>query len=1790
VDAACVNFMCQSGPNVPDDSGCGEDVLANECGSYPPVFCNGLEKQKVPGCANACLSDDDCAPDSHCDQVCVPDLADGMSCNEDSDCVSDHCDGELCCAGGTCCDDTGDCEAFFLPAVCDSPETCQGTRVDGVCDQFVCASTPPIDDDSGCGAALPASGCGSFVDLHCNGDLTQAAPLCPESCSQAGDCDEGHTCKEQMCVAEAGAGHPCESDTECLSKHCQNGFCCTFGDCCGEEQDCPPQYAVAPQCKNQETCQGFRMDPTCEQHMCGSAGPIEDDSGCGVELLAQTCAPYPDRYCTGTPAQLPPTCASDCQEDADCVEQAHCDDLVCTEDLPDGYSCDEPGDCVSGHCTNQVCCQAGDCCLEGTGCPAKYRTLPTCEVPDQCQGFRIDALCESFQCSSSDVIEDDSGCTSEVVAADCGFFLPLVCVGETDQAAPQCPAACLADEECLAGHHCDDVCLPDEWTGTVCDEDSDCQTGHCANGFCCSKGSCCIVADDCPPEFIEEPACVDQTACQGHRVDPVCLDFVCGTEVVEDDSACTPEVVVDECGDYLAVACTGEVQQTAPSCAQGCDGDELCDAAAHCDEVCMPDLGAGIACDEHTDCETGHCQNGFCCSGEDCCAQAADCPDLYRQPAVCDHAPGCQGHRVDAVCAESVCQSVEVEDDTACDDLTLADDCGPNPDVFCDGAPAQAAPECSPACLEDGECGPGYHCDAVCTADVPHGLSCDEDSDCQSGHCQNEFCCDAGDCCQFDYHCPESYQEDPECASPATCQGHRRMRKCLNFICLSQKTDDDSACTAQQLAQDCGLYLDLNCNGQKYQAPPLCPASCQWDSECQASAHCDATCQEDLPNGSSCDENSDCLSGLCANGFCTSQGMGCVEPADCPAQFSSAAKCHDAATCQGTRVDPTCVDNQCGSQVVDDDSDCTAAVTANLCDWYEDLLCTGEAEQVPPQCPQSCVEDEECDPGAHCDGSCVQDVEDGAQCDEDSDCTSEHCAEGLCCDEGDCCLEGADCPALYSAAPACNAAVTCQGVRVDAQCKDFVCSSLVVDDDTACTAETEADDCGAFLSVFCTGAADQTAPDCKQSCSSDVDCDPKAHCDGICLGDLADGSHCNEDSDCASGHCEHGLCCQEGDCCLAAASCPGQYKSYPECDDDSTCTGHRVDPTCVDYMCGSLEVEDDSGCGWWTVADDCGPFVEVSCSGAVDQETPLCPVTCVADDECDSAAHCDGTCLWDLAAGKACDEDSDCQSEHCQNGFCCATGDCCSLAADCPAQYTQAAQCLEEDTCQGERLEPACQAHACVSVPAPDDSACTAGTQTLDCAPYGPVFCTGEATQEAPQCPAGCLADGQCSNDGHCDDGVCEYDLEDGIACDEDSDCQSEHCQNGFCCAGSDCCYIPFDCPASYAGEPVCNEPGACQGTRDDVACADHMCATEVVDDDSACTQATESDLCGLYKSVFCNGSLDQEDPPCQDSCAYDSQCDPAAHCDDVCLADLADGEACDENSDCQSAHCQNGFCCESGDCCHSPEDCPDHYEDPAICSSTETCQGERGDRVCIASKCDTQSVDDDSGCVVTTMALSCGYYQDLYCTGQAVQEHPECPTQCEEDSDCTSDGHCDGTCLADLADGDGCDEDSDCQFDHCQNDFCCTAGDCCQLAADCPPEYTADSVCGDAGTCQGFREEAACNGSVCAGEAVGDDSDCDGQTLADTCGFYVDIYCTGLASQDAPECPTSCAGDPDCDGDAHCDEVCLVDLANGQACDENSDCISTFCVDGYCCSSECPDPGEACDVPGKEGQCWPAT
>ncbi|MBM4319501.1 MAG: hypothetical protein FJ125_05965, partial [Deltaproteobacteria bacterium] len=533
---------------------------------------------------------------------------------------------------------------------------------------------------------------------RCDGKDNDCDAVTDEEFDLAGDPRNCGSC-DRVCSFPHGV--PGCRQGECVLLGCVRGWhICDARPERGCEYECQPTHGGVEQCDGLDNdCDCFTdedFDLQRDPHHCGRCGRVCPVASCAADgrggFVAASESLCDEGRCTEQ-EHLPcglytcflggaegNRCANSCDDDRRCVAAAHCAAGECMEDLPDGSPCLEDRQCASGHCANGFCCRLGDCCATDLDCPPElYALPPRCHMPSACQGSREDAVCGPESSCLSMLVDDDSACTEETVADECGLFVPLRCRGEQVQQDLPCPQRCAVDEECDPEAHCDGICLEDREDGEGCDEDSDCAGGRCANGFCCADGDCCADEEDCPPGYGSPPVCITPRTCQGSRRDALCSEeHSCFTLVVDDDSACDARLVADGCGLYADQYCRGLVAQWVPLCDEECADDGHCDAAAHCDESeCVADLDDGADCDEDSDCASGHCGNGHCCRSGDCCSEAADCPAAYIAAPRCDVAAACQGSRRDAVCdGEHRCGTQRVDDDSACNEEVVADECG----------------------------------------------------------------------------------------------------------------------------------------------------------------------------------------------------------------------------------------------------------------------------------------------------------------------------------------------------------------------------------------------------------------------------------------------------------------------------------------------------------------------------------------------------------------------------------------------------------------------------------------------------------------------------------------------------------------------------------------------------------------------------------------------------------------------------------------------------------------------------------------------------------------------------------------------------------------------------------------------------------------------------------------------------------------------------------------------------------------------------------------------------------
>jgi MYXO-CTERM domain-containing protein len=298
------------------------------------------------------------------------------------------------------------------------------------------------------------------------------------------------------------------------------------------------------------------------------------------------------------------------------------------------------------------------------------------------------------------------------------------------------------------------------------------------------------------------------------------------------------------------------------------------------------------------------------------------------------------------------------------------------------------------------------------------GSVCSVGSECASGRCVEDVCCDA-DCTGACESClgahtggadgtcaPVTAGTDPgdDCSAQApgtcgrtgacdgsgACQLHAAGVSCGTSTCdantaKGQICDGEGACITSTTGVDCSPYA---C------ASGACRNPCAGPSDCQNGFVCvSGTCRQPGSEGTPCGDGSECVTGHCADGVCCDSACSgtCVA---CSADKKGQGADGDCAPIRAAE-DP---DAECAAE---DESTCGQNGQCNgegaCARWAEGTRCgPGSCSGVTETAPSSCDGDGMCVPGAR--SSCVRGYGcDGRACATDCD-EDARCADGYVCD------------------------------------------------------------------------------------------------------------------------------------------------------------------------------------------------------------------------------------------------------------------------------------------------------------------------------------------------------------------------------------------------------------------------------------------------------------------------------------------------------------------------------------------------------------------------------------------------------------------------------------------------------------------------------------------------------------------------------------------------------------------------------------------------------------------------
>ncbi|MEZ4307971.1 MAG: hypothetical protein R3F14_07980 [Polyangiaceae bacterium] len=742
------------------------------------------------------------------------------------------------------------------------------------------------------------------------------------------------------------------------------------------------------------------------------------------------------------------------------------------------------GDVNGEPCTVDVHCDDGNACTLDE-CNADGVCIHTAE-PDGTLPDGVKGNCKILECNGgvetevylADDVDDGNDCTDD----DCSESL-----GATHTPKPGSPCdfkgglgVCDGDGVCNAkcGYIGDDGnevgCAPSE---------NECSPSYCDK----SKGICVTESLDGVPVPGSNPA----TDCGGS---------FCVAGVAEDQFAAAGAPCVGMTGGTQGTVCDGQGACVECVTAANCNPDDhtmgFCFTAMCVNNTCMVDAKDDGTVLPDAQQKMGDCQEKRCFGFE-----AVDVPlnsDLPEDNNDCTF----------NVCTNGVPTNPPTPANTGC---------GLNGALFCDGAG-----QCSD-CVSAGQCGVDTDClKWACTNNTcqmnfeadntPLPAGKQTPADCLltvcngAGNTKNipedgDLPNDNNDCTSN--QCMNGMQVFPPVSAGATCLGNRvcdMSGNCLGGACLGAGDCPggapcvDGVCCSSACNTVCeACTIALKGSGLQGQCGVSMPGT-NSPNDCPNPKVCNgmtgaAACK--LPVGQACSLGSECLLGFCTDGVCCGTPCGGV-----------CEVCNAAGTCS----------NIPNGQ--DPDNECPGVVNCSGLGTCGNLLPNGTACSMASECQSNnCVDGVCCN--VACGGNCQACNLGGAA---NGTCTNipkeqdpaNECAGALVCDGMGACKS--------PQGTTCGAASNCaSGFCVDGVCCDTVCG-------TTCKACNLAGNVGT-----CTNIANGQDP--ANECPGATSCGGS----GSCVL-FTNGTPCATGTECSSGNCVDGVCCNTG-CGTACKAC-----------------------------------------------------------------------------------------------------------------------------------------------------------------------------------------------------------------------------------------------------------------------------------------------------------------------------------------------------------------------------------------------------------------------------------------------------------------------------------------------------------------------------------------------------------------------------------------------------------------------------------------------------------------------------
>ncbi len=381
-------------------------------------------------------------------------------------------------------------------------------------------------------APLRGNGYGCTVGNQCeSGNCVDGVCCSTINCPPGQRCDvypPNYTSPDGVCREPAPNGDRCSLDNQCQSGHCVDGFCCSSRSCppgnyCNSG-DCGPPAPNGIGCtENVQCASGFCTDGVCcsdercaVNAACNIPGfegqcftrlqigsPCTDNSQCCTDMTDPTkCDPSfcVDGFCCESACSSDMTCALPGREGL-CLPRPTptATPLATPTPAPLGEPCDRDSQCLSGYCTDGVCCNARFC------------TVGSCSVPGKAGNCAVSPI--------GGPCDDSADCVAGAVCAPgfpngtCQLPTPTPTAtpgkgGDPCGSSAECQAGlvcnymegvCCKEAECPSGYSCKvfghqgqcyPVPTPLPGNGALCGSGSQCESGNCVDRRCCELPEC----------------------------------------------------------------------------------------------------------------------------------------------------------------------------------------------------------------------------------------------------------------------------------------------------------------------------------------------------------------------------------------------------------------------------------------------------------------------------------------------------------------------------------------------------------------------------------------------------------------------------------------------------------------------------------------------------------------------------------------------------------------------------------------------------------------------------------------------------------------------------------------------------------------------------------------------------------------------------------------------------------------------------------------------------------------------------------------------------------------------------------------------------------------------------------------------------------------------------------------------------------------------------------------------------------------------------------------------------